>query len=178
MREQQQRVLRWALSLVLLAAFVGTAKAPGLPLMSFADLKRKSDLIVIATPVATRQTDEETPLPAWRSVPTCPDSLQPQLRERAWTSRQVIGRGLETRFRISLCLKGHPDSSGVLVLHHYRVIDPGPITYSYKLSFDPEAHECYLMFLVRERDGRYAPTGGQTHPAVNGIHLLKGCENR
>jgi hypothetical protein len=38
--------------------------------------------------------------------------------------------------------------------------------------FDPadiSKRSSYLLFLVRERDGRYAPTGGQTDPGHKAV---------
>ena len=42
------------------------------------------------------------------------------------------------------------------------------------VSFDPAKKRTYLLFLVREPDGRYAPAFGQADPGLYGISVLGG----
>jgi hypothetical protein len=61
--------------------------------------------------------------------------------------------------------KGKGKKARDIVLRHYReassqlsINGPGLV------AFDPTAGTQYLMFLVREKDGRYAAVSGQTDP--------------
>jgi hypothetical protein len=114
---------------------------------SYQDLLDKSDLAVIAMPTATGDTKERTRL------------------EQFWPAI-----GVETTFAVSAVLKGDKAIKD-FVLHHYRVERPypnGPIL----VSFSTSQEKTYLLFLVRQSDGRYAPTAGQTDPGHLGISVL------
>ena len=86
--------------------------------------------------------------------------------------------GAETKFKVLKVLKG---DSGVteFVLHHFRAVKSpdgaiavgGAVTVSFD-PFDPNAGKVFLLYLVKERDGRYAPYGGQTDPDINSIFAL------
>ena len=124
---------------------------------SYQQLLDKSDLVVIATPTATSDTKEQMNLPGYLAM------------------RAI---GVETKFRVSTVLKGDKALKD-FVLHHYRapkpdeIYDNGP----HLLSFDPSKKRSFLVFLVRESDGRYAPTSGQTDPAYFAVHALEGDRN-
>jgi len=78
---------------------------------------------------------------------------------------RVHATGVETRFECLAILKGGA-AIEQFVLHHYRetarptMEADGPQL----VTFDPSDHSDYLLFLVREADGRFAPTSGQTDP--------------
>jgi hypothetical protein len=102
----------------------------------YQEMFAKSDFVVIAKPaVATRDTVERT------------------------TIQSYAFAGVVTEFETLLVLKG--SGSKRFVLHHYRETEPsvnGPTT----MTFDPQKHDKpYLLFLVRESDGRFAPVAGQ-----------------
>ncbi len=68
-------------------------------------------------------------------------------------------------------------------LHHYRTIDGtniphvvnGPSFVSFTPSEKPTfTHQTYILFLIREADGRYAPVVGQTDPGL-GIKEIVGA---
>ena len=131
---------------------------------TFAQLMERADLVVVAIPLETRETSERTELPdIWTSLP---DGAKAPIR---------VG-GVETVFKCLLVFKGACPPDSVLTLHHYRelekraVVMSGPIL----LTFDPGVKRGFLMFLMREQDGRYAPAGGQTDPGSNGIRALTG----
>lgn len=122
---------------------------------SYRQLLERSDLVVIATPT-TRTTDtaESTSLPG----------------------TQVPSVGVETSFKVSAVLKGGQGLQ-TFVLHHYReaVAERGIDGFNL-LFFDPSIPSkrgSYLLFLMREPDGRYAPTGGQTDPGYVSVHRLR-----
>jgi hypothetical protein len=144
-------------SLFVIAATVlviscGIAHARAIRNWSFQELFDKSDLVVIATPTASDDTQEKTELPGL-------------------AAQRVIG--VETKFKVSGVLKGEKPKKD-LVLHHYKVdggsIPNGPIL----VSFDLKKERTYLLFLVREEDDRYAPVVGQVDPGHQGINVLKG----
>lgn len=88
------------------------------------------------------------------------------------TQSQIEAIGVETPFRASAILKGDK-SIRTFVLHHYREASPAPaIGEPMLVFFDPPKRRSYLLFLVREPDGRYAPTAGQTDPGQKAISSL------
>ena len=134
---------------MLLVSFTAMLSAREFQLWSYQDLLDKSDLVVIATPTTSGDTKEQINLP---------------------TVGPVIGR--ETVFRISAVLKGDRTLKN-LVFHHYREVDTGPKKNSPALvAFDPTQKSEYLLFLVREADGRYAPTTGQSDPGNFDVHAI------
>jgi hypothetical protein len=120
---------------------------------TYEELFSKSDFVVIAEPIsATRDTDERTNLEG--IAPPTP----------------VIG--VATDFKTLLVLKGQKQDR--FVLHHYRLAKPDvPLINGPQLvTFGPTEYPAYLLFLVRERDGRFAPVDGQTDPRLFSVKRL------
>ena len=121
---------------------------------TYQKLLEKSDLVVIANPTAVIDTKEEIDLPGYSAM-------------RA--------TGVETHFQISAVFKGEKNLKD-FTMHHYRASKPdigypnGPNL----VSFDPTQKHSYIIFLIREADGRYAPTCGQTDPAFYAAHAIEG----
>lgn len=112
----------------------------------------KADFVVIAKAVSTKDTDERSSL----------QNLTPAVA--------VIG--VVTEFETRLVLKGSATVTS-FQLHHYRLESAegelwanGP-----SLIHLSGQNERFLLFLVKERDGRYAPVGGQTDP--DGLSVLE-----
>jgi hypothetical protein len=156
---------------VLLCAISSQAQARPVPAINYQREFNESDLVVIATST-TRPTDTNE-----RSF-----ILNIYRPNKDGKQVPVQSIGVETRFRVSLVLKGEK-SIKQFTLHHYRVADPamcivnGPMLVSFigPSDFDSSnarGHNSYLLFLVRESDGRYAPTGGQKDPGYEAIHPL------
>ncbi|HXB71751.1 MAG TPA: hypothetical protein VNY05_26175 [Candidatus Acidoferrales bacterium] len=130
--------------------------------LSYQQLLDRSDLAVIATPTTrTKDTTESSHLPGiFRQDATGVQS-------------QISSIGVETAFKVSTVLKGERNIQA-FVLHHYREAVP-EVTgdgAAFLLIFDPgdiSKRSSYLLFLVREPDGRYAPTGGQTDPGFKAV---------
>jgi hypothetical protein len=129
--------------------------------LSYRELFSRSDLVVIATPTA-------------RTADTAELSFLPNIfRQDSYGTQSMIASvGMETPFKVSVILKGEQGLER-FVLHHYREateqvsMDPPAL-----LHFDPSdlaKRGSYLMFLIREPEGRYAPTGGQTDPGWNSV---------
>ncbi len=158
------RRMRWIVAPAVLTCLVGTAEAPRVQLLSHSELLAKSDVVIIGTPVATRDTEEETTIPGM--VRQEPDGERDQ----------IAALGIETTIRVSVCLKGQVDSTSTVILHHLQQTPmKGPVVGGPDLiTFDLATRRNYLMFLVREADGRFAPTGGQAHPSLNAILELAG----
>jgi hypothetical protein len=86
--------------------------------------------------------------------------------------------GVETPFKVLAVLKGSQRVENI-VLHLYRepvtlgangmpaVSENGPSFVFFDLRSAPGRPETYLLFLVREADGRFAPAGGQVDPAAH-----------
>jgi hypothetical protein len=128
---------------------------------SIQELFDKSDLVVIATPAATGDTREQIDLPGIKQV--TPDNK----------TIGVPAIGVETRFRIAGVLKGDKRLKE-FTLHHYREKDLSGTAFNGPnlLFFDPGEKGQFLVFLRREADGRYAPTSGQTDPALYSVRSL------
>jgi hypothetical protein len=140
------------LAVALSIAFGDFVSAQLMYAWTYEELFSKSDFVVIAEPTsATHDTEERTIL----------SELDPS----------VPAIGVVTDFRTLLVLKGQKQDR--FVLHHYRLpqsdvaIINGPVL----VKFNP-AHDEYLLFLVRERDGRFAPVAGQAHPGVFSVKQL------
>ncbi|QOY89831.1 hypothetical protein [Paludibaculum fermentans] len=88
---------------------------------------------------------------------------------------QAKYRAVETQFVVSAVLKGDR-SLQKFALHHARWPQAQPVANGPVLVFfdpqDPRRCGSDLLFLVREPDGRYAPTDGQTDPALGVITRL------
>jgi len=145
------RLLFFACTFLLVST--GSASARVVRHWSYQELLDKSDLVVIATPLATTDTEERIDLPGL-------------------AAQRVVG--VETEFAVFVVLKGDK-SLKKFSLHHYRadgmmMVPNGPSL----VSFTP-GEKTFIAFLVREADGRYAPTVGQVDPGMQGIHVLGGA---
>jgi|SRR5215217_262742 len=114
----------------------------------------KADLVVIAKPLSSKDTHEHTMLPGLESI-------------------HVVG--INTDFESHLVLKGDKAVKR-FVLHHYKLnkrLEPLPIINGPTfISFDPEDHHAYLLFLIKEPNGKYAPGSGQVDPAAFSVIKL------
>ena len=122
---------------------------------TFKELFAKADFVVIARPTsATRDT-----------------------RERSVVLGDVPVIGVVTQFQALLVLKGAKQER--FNLHHYREAPLPPrvafVNGPTLLHFDPKEHHAhyFLLFLVRERDGRFAPVASQADLDVS-VHQVGG----
>ena len=124
---------------------------------TFDELMSKSDLIVIAERIATRDAGTKTEFTELR--PPFP----------------VVE--LNTDFKVLSALKGTP-ARAMLVLRHYRQDTdrlPGPVLNApLGLDFSSGPTSVYLLFLQRESDDLYAPTSGHVFPEFSILVLPKG----
>ena len=138
---------RFALFLLIICFPLG-ANARAIPFVSFDELRGKSDLIVIATPIAVREVAEHDQIPHYMAGD--------------------IKSAIETTFKIWTVLKGDITLKE-LTLHHLshnsftRPQLNGPTI----VSFDPKQNKKYLLFLKREPDGRYITAWGQVDPYIS-----------
>jgi hypothetical protein len=144
------------LALAIFSALACPAYARLIRVPGYDELFAKSDLVILARPVTkTTDTKERT---------FFPDIVQ---AGQDGKPHRVEAIGVETRFQIIRTIKGRP-SHNQFVLHHLRepesnreINGPGLV------SFDPSdeaTQRNILLFLVKEKDGRYAPYSGQTDP--------------
>jgi hypothetical protein len=138
---------------LLLLAPLPTPRAQLMYAWSYQEMFDKAELIVIAKPLSTKNTNQHK---------TESDNIQ--------------FVGLNTQCEVRLILKGKPDATR-FTLHHYRLVEtkvailnaPQPIIFDLKEPY------LYLMFLIKEPDGRYAPATGQMESAtLSMIKLLGG----
>ena len=132
-------------SLVLILALPVIGGARLVRMCPDQELFDKSDLVVIATPVATKDTNEHGSHP-----------------NRA--TQAIIG--VETTFSVSAVLKGDPAIKR-FVLHHYRADKMRHPNAPVFISFDLKEHRIFHLFLLREPDGHYAPVAGQEDPEIS-----------
>jgi len=119
---------------------------------SYQEMFDKADLIVVASVVSTKDTKERTTL----------------------LNINVVG--VFTEFRSLLILKGSK-TVPTFQLHHYRLqseneenIVNGPDL----VRIGPH-HPIFLLFLIKDRDGKYSPLTGQTDPATFSVLRLNGA---
>jgi hypothetical protein len=136
---------RVVVAAVLVSAAAFSVSAYLLPAFTYEDMFAKSDLVVIARPVSSRDTGERK---LDRNV-----------------NPPVPVAGVTTECQALHVLKGPKLKK--FKFHHYRdasrrapnvVVMGGPTG----ISFDIPKNHRYLMFLVRETGGRFAPFAGQT----------------
>jgi hypothetical protein len=126
--------------LLFLFAAMSRNEARAIRLPSDEELFAQSDLVVIATPVATHDTAEHVT-----------DAF-------GFKGQSVIG--VETRFAVTKVLKGDR-STKELTLFHYRFDNGAVINAPMLIEFDVKQKRAFRLFLVRLPDGQYAPTAGQ-----------------
>jgi hypothetical protein len=148
---------------ILLLAMPEPAQARLVSWLSYREMLAKSDLVVIANPLnKTADTKERAVLPGIFQ------------QDQGGRQSKIESVGVETVFSVLAVLKGNPEIKR-FTLHHYREANPsgalsigGPTLVKFDPS-DASVRSSYLMFLVREPDGRFAPVGGQTDPGMQAI---------
>src|SRR5580700_465373 len=122
--------LQVIISCFIFAATIFVADARAIYLRSYDELDKRSDIIVVAKFISTKDFDEKTVLP----------HISPDI--------SVVG--LSTEFEIIAVLKGDPGSKK-LVVHHYRLANPKELMFNAPVlaSFDPKESAHYLLFLQR-----------------------------
>jgi hypothetical protein len=153
-------------STILLCAMPNQSQARPMRVLSYQEMLEKSDLVVIATPKSkTTDTKEEAFFPDIWS------------QDKDGKQSKIKSIGVETVFATSAVLKGDATVKQ-FTLHHYREASQpsfemnGPILVFFDPS-DMSKRNTYLLFLVREPDGRFAPIGGQTDPGFKAINRLE-----
>lgn len=146
---------------IFACALIGQAQARPLAEINYPKEFNESDLVVIATPTSrTTDTNERSLI------------LDIYRQDKDGKQVPVPSIGVETPFRISLVLKGDSTLTQ-FTLHHYRLAQAEAVVNGPMLFFSAAPNRSsYLLFLVHEPDGRYAPTGGQEDPAYEAIHPL------
>jgi hypothetical protein len=147
--------MKTLLTLALLLSLPVVAFGRIRPVWTYEQLHADADLVVIAKPVSGTHLEEKVSLP----------NISPAV--------PVVG--IETQFDVRLVLKGDLKMK-TIELHHYALQRPadGQSRGAPQLvSFDSKQPGCYLMFLKREADDRYAPVTGQTDPAAECIIRLE-----
>lgn len=140
---------------ILFTLLVASLVAEGRPVWvpSYQEMLEKSDLVVIATPVARKELSERTVMPG-------------VLRG----NEQIPAIQVETTFRISAILRGTgPAKQDRFVLLHLIEANPPEIVTNGQalLDFRPDGGDEYLLFLKKLPDGRYEAMNGQTDPAFS-----------
>lgn len=148
--------IRVFLILVLLFCVPRTMNARIVKPWTYQEMFNKADLVVVAEVLSTKDTEERSAL----------QDLEPHV--------DVIG--IVTEFKSRLVIKGSKNVK-TFQLHHYRFQseDDRLAANSPDLVEISGQHQVFLLFLVKESDGRYAPVSGQTDPALFAVLELKGA---
>jgi hypothetical protein len=120
---------------------------------SYQEMFEKADVVAIARPLSTSDT-----------------------KERTIQSGDFHVIGVNTQFEIDLVVKGRKEIKN-LVVHHYRHEEHkvAILNAPQVVVFNASPRDMYLMFLVKESDGRYAPVSGQSDPS-RAFVILKSPE--
>jgi hypothetical protein len=149
--------MKLCVALFALLAVSATCHARLRPYWTYEMLTAGADLVVIATPTETKDTDK-TVFPGLVSIGA------------AGKVSAVPAVGIETKFKVLAVLKGGKNLKGFVLYHLREVNKPGrgsPET----VSFAPKEQRRYLLFLKRQADGRFGSVTGQIDP-VYGIKDL------
>jgi hypothetical protein len=109
-----------------------------------AELMDKSDLVVIATPISTRDLAETSSL-GWEGG---------------------LFRGVETTFKVLNARKGMPANDRI-ILHHYRTENWFPPNGPGLINFTPNSTNQLMLYLMGDGTNRYAPVAGQIDPGLS-----------
>jgi hypothetical protein len=156
------KIFLWLLALSVPSLLLARLVRP----WTYQEMSDKADLVVIASWVSTKDTDEHSTL----------QDVEPPIK--------VVG--VTSEFETRLVLKGSQDIK-TFQLHHYRfqnekdalwanrpslvIIHPSVST---KDGWEYPGGGTFLLFLTKEQDGRYAPVTGQTDPAALSVLKLTG----
>jgi hypothetical protein len=132
-------------------ALVGlSASARAVRPWSKEELMKAADLVVVATPMATKDLNEENSL-GW---------------ERTIGGAAIKFRGVETTFKVIDVLQGKPPGDQI-VLHHYRIEKLAPPNGPMLFEFTSGSTNKLVLFLKKDGDNRYAPVAGQVDPGLS-----------
>ena len=146
-------MMKTCITICTFASLVFTSSARPVVSWPYDQLTEKADIIVIATPSATRGTAEAMNLPGIQRAGT------------NGVSRPVPGFGQETTFEVLTVFKGDKSIKS-LVVFHLREAEPQIVSVNGPglISFEPNEKKRYLLFLKRDPDGRFSSLTGQTDP--------------
>ena len=146
-------LMRIRIILLLLLTFnlPGLLTARIIESWTYQEMFDKADLVVIARTVSTNDTDERSAL----------------------LDLKVIG--VISEFKSLLVLKGSQNVT-TFQLHHYRLQSESDenVVNGPDLVRITRPRQSFLLFLIKEKDKRYAPVGGQTDPAGYSVLELQG----
>lgn len=147
--------MKTTLTLVLMLTCPVMAFGRIKPLWSYQKMQEQADLVVIAKPISTTITSEKAVL----------SDISPHVH--------VVG--VQTEFSVRVVMKGEAAIQQI-TMHHYGLANvwDGRIRGTpHLVSFDPKQHHCYLLFLKKEADGRFAPVTGQIDPRDDSVIRLE-----
>jgi hypothetical protein len=140
--------MKTLIAVCLLVGLASLCEARPVAYWPYDKLTKEADMVIIATPVAVRDTGQKTAFPGIRR-----------------DNRPVPAISIETTFSVLAVLKGM-EATKRIVLYHLRE-EPQPeisVNGPGVVSFDPKGKRRYLLFLRLESDGRFSAITGQTDP--------------
>ncbi|WP_020470537.1 hypothetical protein [Zavarzinella formosa] len=149
--------------MLLIGIFASTASGRLIPGWPYERLFKEADLVVIAVPVSEKKTNDRFGEPQEEHL-------------------QLKVEGVQTKFEVRHILKGKADGKHIKMLHfqfakpeknEIVVIEDGPMFVAIRLKgltvqenkdtlYLPPPE--YLLFLRRQKDGRYEPVSGRYDP--------------
>ena len=146
------------LTLLMSLCLVLESHSRGVLVASYNELYDKATAVVIATPTTVTATTNQC----------------------IFENNNIKGTGVETGFRILGVIKGDRNIKE-LTLRHFAQSTPNPEVINGVLtmygdppnliSFEPNSHKQYLMYLQKETDGRFVPVSGQEDPIYSVMQL-------
>ena len=147
-------------SLLLLLAVPHLASGGIETIWSYRQLLDNADLVVIGKPLSTTETKERADFNRLVLGPRA--NLPLPHRDPDHDTIPLIG--LETKFDVQAVLKGNRKLRN-FVVHHYRLAQPEiPIIPDAPAFLAFDIGTSYLLFLVKQSDGRYGPASDQQNP--------------
>jgi hypothetical protein len=147
---------------LMLLGLVFVSYSRSIIIYSFDELTDKATVVVIATPTTVTATTNQC----------------------TFDGGNIMGTGVETSFRILGVFKGDRNIKE-LTLRYFARSTPesemkngvmiGYLDGPGLISFEPNSHKQYLMFLQKEADGRYVAVTGQEDP-IYSVQQLKEDE--
>lgn len=159
--------------------FLAVMLVLSVPVVSSADLRKKwtqkellkeAEVAVIATPIEVEETKDVV-----------------NLRKLRGNDVDVVR--LETKFKINLVLKGDVDAGKEIVISHFKikkinesVVENPPQLVEFRvkvisIQFEKERKVVeppdYLLYLKKDKDGRYVPVSGDYHAPDSVFELSK-----
>lgn len=159
MRQVRHSMTRTLIPMLLLGLLASTVYPRQFKTWGYSELSKKSDIIAIATPDATRATG------------TVISKLRNERGEDEGYLRDSRFEEVVTTFSVIAVLKGSPKLT-TIDIRHYRMHKDSPLVHGpHLISFALGPKDRYLLFLVAAPNDCLDPIAGHVDPGISIIRL-------